>query len=96
MGVQTALRAIDRASSGDTADWNVREVLRTGDVSTGGTELIDLYESMGPKLMLVDIADLFAKLGVAEHDGQIVFDDSAPLAKIRRQITDPVSAKTAG
>jgi hypothetical protein len=96
LGVQTALRAINRAGGGNTSLWSVEEVLRAGDKATGGTELLDLYEAMGPKPMFVDIAQMMAQLGVRESHGQIVFDDNAPLAAIRREITDSRSTSAGG
>jgi len=38
---------------------------------------------------MVDVADLFRQLGVIERNGAIVYDDGAPLAGIRRRITEP-------
>jgi hypothetical protein len=35
-----------------------------------------------------DINGLLARLGVGERDGKVVFDDRAPLAAIRRAITE--------
>jgi hypothetical protein len=37
----------------------------------------------------IDVADLFRQLGVTERNGAIVYDDGAPLAGIRRRITEP-------
>lgn len=89
LGVQTALCAINKITGGNGSDWTVVDMLRVGDQATGGTELVDLYEKMGPQPMFTDIADLLRRLGVEEAGGQIVFDDTAPLAHIREQITDP-------
>jgi hypothetical protein len=96
IGLQTALRAINRAGGGNTATWSVKDVLRVGDKATGGTELLDLYEAMGRNRMPLDIAELMSQLGVSESHGHIVFDDKAPLAAIRKGITALRSAKTAG
>ena len=87
MGVQTALQAINRQSGGNTADWTMDQVMKTGDAATGGTELADLYASMGIAGTPVDIDALLVQLGVGEQGGKVVFDESAPLAAIRRQIT---------
>jgi hypothetical protein len=35
------------------------------------------------------VADLFRQLGIAERNGAIIYDDDAPLASIRRRITEP-------
>ena len=89
IGVQTALRAINRQSGGNTADWTLDQVMAAGDAATGGTELADLYTKMGSQTSPVDINALLTQLGVGLRDGEVVFDDSAPLAAIRRQITAP-------
>jgi hypothetical protein len=83
------LRAINRQSGGNTADWTLDQVMAAGDAATGGTELADLYAKMGSQASPVDINALLTQLGVGLRDGQVVFNDSAPLAAIRRQITAP-------
>jgi hypothetical protein len=87
VGVQQALRAINRQSGGNIADWTPERLVKVGDEATGGTELADLYEQMGVAGSPADINGLLARLGVGERDGKVVFDDGAPLAAIRRAIT---------
>jgi hypothetical protein len=89
IGVQTALQAINRQSGGNTADWSMDQVMAAGDAATGGTELKDLYVELGTRGTPVDINALLTQLGVGLRDGKVIFDDSAPLAPIRRQITAP-------
>jgi hypothetical protein len=89
MGVQAALQAINRQSGGNTADWTPEQVMAAGDTATGGTELADLYKLMGVDGSPVDIHALLVRLGVKLLDNKVVFDDAAPLAAIRRQITAP-------
>jgi hypothetical protein len=87
IGVQTALQAINRQSGGNIADWTMEQVMATGDAATGGTELADLYKQMGTSGSPVDIDALLMQLGVRLQGGNVVFDDAAPLAAIRRRIT---------
>jgi hypothetical protein len=87
IGVQTALRAINRESGGNTADWTPERLVKTGDTATGGTELADLYGEMGVAGSPADINGLLVRLGVGLRGGDVVFDDAAPLAAIRRAIT---------
>jgi predicted metalloprotease with PDZ domain len=89
LGLQDALRAINRKSGGNTAEWTVAQMAAVGDEATGTHVLTTLYTEMGPSPVRVDLDALFASLGVAEKDGAIVFDDTAPLAWIRRRITQP-------
>jgi len=95
-GVQDALRAINRASGGNVAQWTVADVLRTGDRATGTTVLMTLYDQMKATPVSTDLPALFQSLGVRNRDGHIEFDDHAPLAAIRRAITAPRPASTSG
>ena len=88
-GAQDALRAIDRRSGGNRSTWTVDQVMETGDAATGVSVLAPLYDEMKSRPVQVDLAGLFAGLGVSETGGAVVFDDAAPLAEIRRQITAP-------
>jgi hypothetical protein len=89
IGVQEALRAINRASGGITARWTVEQVAAAGDRATGTGVLTALYRELGGAPVPVDLKSIFSQLGVREQDGKIVFDDRAPLAAIRRAITAP-------
>jgi hypothetical protein len=91
IGLQTALRTINRESGGNTAEWSVEQLMATGDAATGGHELSTLYQSLKDQPEPMDLAAVFAQLGVAMHVDQVAFDDRAPLADIRRAITAPPS-----
>jgi hypothetical protein len=91
LGLQTAFRAINRESGGNTAVWTVDRMMAVGDAATGGHELATLYARAKDAPMTVDLKSLFARLGVAMRGDQTVFDDTAPLAALRRQITKPPS-----
>ena len=94
-GVQDALRAINRKSGGNTARWSVRDVLKTGDAATGGNVLSSLYDDMKDAPVSTNLGALFDDLGVSEAGGRIVFNDRAPLARIRERITAPHSSNGA-
>jgi hypothetical protein len=89
IGVQAALRAINRASGGNGALWTADGLVAVGDAATGGHELTRLYAEMKDAAYPVDTARLLQELGVAAVGDQVVFDEAAPLAAIRRQITEP-------
>jgi hypothetical protein len=89
LGVNDALRAINRTSGGIGANWSVERLVAVGDSATGTDELTRLYAEMKSTPVTTDLQDLFGKLGVRAHGGKIEFDDSAPLANIRRRITAP-------
>jgi hypothetical protein len=85
--LQEALRAINRSSGGNGADWSAKQVMDVGDKATGTHVLSDLYAEMKDKPVRVDLDGLFRELGVAMRDGRIVFDDRAPLAALRLEMT---------
>ncbi|HEY9133100.1 MAG TPA: hypothetical protein VIM98_15210 [Dyella sp.] len=85
--LQEALRAINRASGGNGADWSAGQVMEAGDKAIGMHVLSDLYAEMKDKPVQVDLDGLFRALGVDMRDGRIVFDDHAPLAPLRREMT---------
>jgi hypothetical protein len=87
-GLQDALRAILAASGGDTTGWTIERVFAVGDRATGTDALTSLYRKYGDSGQPVDLDAIWRKLGIASHDGKIVFDDSAPLAAARRSITE--------
>jgi hypothetical protein len=89
LGVNDALRAINRTSGGIGANWSVEKLVAVGDSATGTDELTRLYAEMKSTPVTTDLQDLFGKLGVRAHGGKIEFDDNAPLANIRRRITAP-------
>lgn len=81
------LLAIGKTGATDDVFWDIQQVLDMGDRTSGTTVLHDLYEQLAQKPGNVDLSNLFARLGVRAQGDAVVFDDSAPLAKIRRSIT---------
>ena len=89
--VADAIRAI-RAEGGTIAvRWPVHRTLATGDRATGTDVLTSLYARFGRAAARYGQADLDAlwkALGVAVEAGVVRFDDGAPLASVRRAITE--------
>lgn len=86
LGLQAALRGID-AVTNHTEDGDIARVLALGDKATGEHVLSELYESMGRAAAPVDLEALWRGLGVrVDGDGNVTFDDTAPLAGARRAI----------
>jgi predicted metalloprotease with PDZ domain len=86
-----ALRAVNRASGGNTADWSPEEMMAVGDRATGTTALTNLYEKFSSHAIDGSLADLFERLGVATNpSGSIRFDQGAELATLTRLITLPL------
>ena len=95
-GLQQALRGILDAGGDHEKDWNdwpMQRIFSVGDKTTGTTVLADLYKKMRAKPYAPDLDALWRELGVSVQGGRVVFEDSAPLASIRRAITAP-PAKT--
>ena len=86
-GLGDALRGILAAGGSLRVEWPLEKVLATGDAATGQHVLTELYEAMARDPHPVDLAALWSKLGVVTHDGVISFDDQAPLASVRRDMT---------
>jgi hypothetical protein len=64
------------------------KVLAAGDAATGTSVLSELYREMKDRPVAPDLEGLWKELGVALVDGAIRFDDSAPLASLRRNLTE--------
>lgn len=85
-GFQDAVAAILAAGGNASSNWSVERAFDEGDKAVGGHVLRDLYSRMGTGRIDFDIADLWRKLGVRYADGQVQFDNSAPLAAVRLAI----------
>jgi predicted metalloprotease with PDZ domain len=91
-GLEDALRAILDSGGTIASDWQLTKALHIGDDATGVDVLGKLYEKMKAEPVTVDLQRLWQQLGVKQEAGRIYFDDSAPLAKIRRAITQKVES----
>jgi hypothetical protein len=77
------------ADGGDTAQrWTIARFIDVCDRATGYGTLKRLADAHVWKGTRVDLAPLLAKLGVqlGEYEAGVVYDDSAPLAWVRRRI----------
>jgi hypothetical protein len=88
-GLQHALRTIN-AERDFRREWPFRETLELGDKATGCRVLVETYDEMRETPVTVDLARLWSELGV-RSGSSVTFDDTAPLAAIRRAITVPIS-----
>jgi hypothetical protein len=91
-GLQDALRGILRGGGSIERIWPIERVLELGDAAVGVPVLSELYARMRATPVEVDLDALWRELGVSVVDGEIVFDEDAPLAAIRRAITEPPPA----
>jgi hypothetical protein len=86
-GLEDAMRGILQAGGNIESDWPLVRALETADGATGVPVLAELYARMKATAVKSDLDKLWLELGVQRRGGEIVFDDSAPLASIRRAIT---------
>ncbi|HEY3857892.1 MAG TPA: hypothetical protein VGO67_26195 [Verrucomicrobiae bacterium] len=88
-GLEDAIRAILKEGGNGGADWSIDKVLRVGDKATATTVLKELYEEIGVNRGNIDLNAIWKSLGVVYKNDAIQFDDSAPLAAVRKSITQP-------
>ena len=89
VGLQSALRAILRETTGYGAERDINEVLRIGDTATGTHVLENLYQLSRTTPQVPDLDALWKSLGVPQDPMTQPFDDQAPLAAIRIAMTAP-------
>jgi hypothetical protein len=82
-----ALRGILRAGGDDAARWTMDYAFEQGDRATGVPVLRELYARMAFAPLPVDLDAIWKKLGVAIRGRDVVYDDTAPLADIRKSMT---------
>jgi hypothetical protein len=81
------IRSIGKTGDTDDVHWDMQQFLDAGQKATGTPVLRELYAQLAEKPGTVNLSALFARLGVRMDRGLLSFDESAPLAKIRRSIT---------
>lgn len=83
-----ALRGILEAGGNGNMHWPIERVITTGDEATGTTVMTDLYKALAEDAVTPDLDTWFERLGVRYENDKVSFDDAAPLASIRRAITE--------
>jgi hypothetical protein len=92
-GLQDALRAILDAGGDITHDWELSQALKIGDRATGTTVLSDLYGKWKDQPVEVDLASMWKDLGIAAGGKSVRVVEDAPLAAVRRAITQASVSK---
>jgi hypothetical protein len=88
LGLQDAMRGVLAAGGNHEKDWSIDRVLSTADKAVGVDVLTKLHDEMGPKPVTPDLAGLWRDLGLKPQGESLEFDDTAPLAAIRKSITE--------
>lgn len=86
-GLEDALRAILKAGGTIESEWPLARAIEFGDRATGVAVLRELYDKMKASPVPVDLSALWKELGVERRNGKTEFNDRAPLAPIRKAIT---------
>jgi hypothetical protein len=87
-GLQDAMQGVIAAGGNHEHDWSIERVLSTADKAVGVDVLTRLHSEMGPKPVTPDLAVLWRDLGLQSQGESLEFDDTAPLAAIRKSITE--------
>ena len=81
------LETILDAGGNAMEEWDLDEILEVGDRATGTKVLKGLHDQMGERAVTTNLAAIFERLGVREQDGEVIFNDRAPLAALRHAMT---------
>lgn len=90
IGLEHALRGVLEKCGPAEADCDLDHALDAGDQATGLPVLRELYDKMKASPAPVDLETLWKELGVSLSGQEVIFDDAAPLAPIRKAITQPL------
>jgi hypothetical protein len=92
LGLADALRGV-LASGGSVAHiWDFARLLETADAAVGTAVLAPMYAETERGSSTVDLPRLFRELGVVVEGDAVRFVEDAPLAALRRAITEPLPA----
>lgn len=84
-----AIRGILAAGGDTSVRWTALETLAAGDRAIGGRVLEELYRQHAASAVAIDLDALFRRLGVAWREGEVVFDEAAEWAPLRRALSAP-------
>jgi hypothetical protein len=88
LGLQDAMRGVLAAGGSHEVDWPIERILNTADKAVGVDVLTRLHNEWGKKPVTPDLDQLWRDLGLRSSGGSLEFDNTAPLAAIRRAITE--------
>jgi hypothetical protein len=93
--LQDALRAIVAAGGNIEQSWELKHAIEIGDAAVGTPVLSELYQQMRDQPVATDLSNLWTQLGIVSTNGVISFDDLAPLAHVRRAMTEASAQRPA-
>lgn len=86
-GLEDALRGVLNAGGDIRRDWKLEDAFRTGDRATGVAVLSEMLSKWKDQPVTVDLPEMWKQLGVRSENGKVTLSNEAPLANIRRAIT---------
>ena len=90
-----AIRAIVDAGGTGDHEWTLERMIEVGDAATGTGSFARLHDRFGPAAVDPELDELWRRLGVVMDGGRVRFDEQAPLAEIRRSMTEPAESEAA-
>lgn len=91
--LRDALRGVQAAGGTIAVRWPLERTLAAGDAATGVPVLRELHAKMGRKRVDVNLDDVWRRLGVSRKGNAVVFDDKAPLARVRKSMTEAATGR---
>lgn len=88
-GLRHALRAVLDAGGTLAQTWEIERVLAIADRAVGVPVLSELFPTWKDKSVTPDLDRLWAELGIRRGGDAVRLHDAAPLAALRRGITEP-------
>lgn len=85
-GLEDALRAVLNKGGNIASDWTGEKALSVGDKALKLHVLENLYDRLAVKTEPIDLQAIWLELGVKTNGATVSFDDSAPLASVRKAI----------
>jgi hypothetical protein len=85
--IEDAMRAVLDDGASVSVVWDIQRILDTCDRALGAGIVREHHARLGLAPGRVDLDGLSKRLGVALVDDKVVYDDAAPLAAVRRALT---------
>jgi hypothetical protein len=86
IGLEDGLRGILKSGGSIEVEWPLDRALRAADRATGVPVLQMMYDKMSGTPVAPDLGKLWNDLGIEYSRDKVRFDDSAPLAAVRKAI----------
>lgn len=85
-GLKEALRGLVAAGGNSAEYWPLVHTLRRMDQEIDTEVVSQMYQQHALSPVVIDLDEVFARLGVARRGGEILYDEAAPDAPLRRVI----------